>query len=201
MASFALHAAALYGVSLLPRGGAFGAGTASPVDDRYLTVSFEFLESSGVAARPDPDPAPQPGAAAQSPYLAANHPGMLPVAGSYYFQARELDSRLMVLEPSVKLVYPEGVAENLDGRVVLRLLVSERGAIDDVVVMESDPAGMFEQSATAAFRNAQFSPGMKGGKPVKSQMVVEVRYHGEPQPSGMPAGAAAGAIPANSESH
>ena len=147
MASLAFHAAVFYGLSLLPHGAGFGAGAASPLDQRYLTVTFEFLESGGGTARPAPDPALWPDTGARSPSPAQNHPGMLPVAGPYYFQARELDSRLTVVESSMQLVYPQGVAENLDGRVVLRLLVNEQGAIDEVAVVESDPAGMFEQSA------------------------------------------------------
>lgn len=201
VASFALHVAAFFGLLLLPPGGAPGAGATASPDRRYLPVTLAFPASLDVEARPDP--APRPSAGARTPTRTENYPGILPIAGPYYFRAQELDSRLTVFEPSVKLAYPEGVAENLDGRVVLRLLVTEQGAIADALVVESEPAGIFEQSAATAFRNARFFPGIKDGKPVKSQMVVEVRYHGDPRMPGTPGGAAQGAetTPANYESH
>lgn len=201
VASFALHAAAFYGLSLLPLGGALR-GAMATLDQRYLTVTLAFPAGFKVHARPDP--VPRPSAGARTPNPAENHHGMLPLAGSYYFRAKELDSRLTVLGASVTLASPEGVAENLDGRVVLRLLVNEEGAIDDVIVVESDPAGMFDQSAATAFRNARYFPGIKDRKPVKSQMVVEVRYHGDPRLPGTLAGTSsqgAKAAPDSPESH
>lgn len=62
------------------------------------------------------------------------------------------------------------------GRVTLRLLISETGALDDVRVMQATPPGMFEQAAINAFRDAKFSPGMFHGVAVKSQMIVELEF-------------------------
>jgi protein TonB len=71
--------------------------------------------------------------------------------------------------------YPDTV--NLrSGTVVLRLLISDTGRVDDVSVVRAEPAGVFEQAAIDAFARARFAPGMAGGVPVKSQIRVEVEF-------------------------
>jgi len=63
-----------------------------------------------------------------------------------------------------------------EGTVVLRLLISETGHVDDVAVVRSQPSGVFEQAALDAFGKARFAPGLAAGTPVKSQITVEVRF-------------------------
>jgi periplasmic protein TonB len=71
--------------------------------------------------------------------------------------------------------YPDTV--NLrSGTVVLRLLISDTGHVDDVSVVRAEPEGVFEKAAIEAFAKARFSPGMAGGAPVKSQIRVEVQF-------------------------
>jgi TonB family protein len=71
--------------------------------------------------------------------------------------------------------YPE--AANLqEGMVVLRLLISETGVVDNVAVVSADPKGVFDSAAVDAFKAAKFSPGMVLGMPVKSQITVEVEF-------------------------
>ena len=63
-----------------------------------------------------------------------------------------------------------------EGIVVLRLLISEKGAVDNVAVVRAEPRGIFEQAAIEAFSKARFSPGLAAGTPVKSQITVEVQF-------------------------
>ena len=63
-----------------------------------------------------------------------------------------------------------------EGSVVLRLLVSEAGEVDDVAVVRAFPRGLFEASALAAFGQAKFSPGLMLGVAVKSQITIEVQF-------------------------
>jgi protein TonB len=62
------------------------------------------------------------------------------------------------------------------GVVVLRVLVSETGHVDNVAVVRAEPRGVFEQAAIEAFSKARFSPGLAAGTPVKSQITVEVQF-------------------------
>ncbi len=71
--------------------------------------------------------------------------------------------------------YPES-ANLQEGKVVLRLWISEAGVVDNLAVLRAEPKGLFENAALEAFRTARFSPGMVLGTPVKSQITVEVEF-------------------------
>ncbi|MFN3398052.1 MAG: energy transducer TonB, partial [Sulfurimicrobium sp.] len=60
--------------------------------------------------------------------------------------------------------------------VVLVLLLDESGRVQDLSVEESYPPGMFDQSATEAFRNARFTPAQRHGRAVKSRVRIKVNY-------------------------
>jgi protein TonB len=73
--------------------------------------------------------------------------------------------------------YPES-ANLQEGKVVLRVLISESGVVDEVAVVRAEPKGLFEDAALEAFRAARFSPGMVSGTPVKSQINRGARISG-----------------------
>jgi protein TonB len=63
-----------------------------------------------------------------------------------------------------------------EGRVLLRIYINERGLTDRVAVVRAEPAGIFDESAIAAFGGARYSPGTLEGMAVKSQILLEVDY-------------------------
>jgi TonB family protein len=64
------------------------------------------------------------------------------------------------------------------GKVTLRILINERGGVDDVTVVEAEPRGyLFENAALEAVRALQFSPAMRYGNRVKSQKNLEVVFN------------------------
>jgi len=131
--------------------------------DRGTTPAARRAESQ---ARVEPVTTPQ--AAVRSltePALAA--------APDYLFGAR-LDPGPRPLG-SIEPEYPDS-ANLQEGKVVLRLLISDTGVVDDVAVVRAEPKGLFENAALDAFRVARFSPGMVLGSPVKSQITVEVEF-------------------------
>jgi TonB family protein len=101
---------------------------------------------------------------------------------SHYYRTKELDVPPGIMT-RVQPDYPEAAARSfLSGRVVIRLYISEAGAVERVAVLRAEPPGYFEQSAERAFLAARFSPGMKGGRPVKVQMTLEVSFDSPPPP-------------------
>jgi len=62
------------------------------------------------------------------------------------------------------------------GVVILLLLIDEFGVIRDISVAEANPAGYFEESAMQAFRGKPFTPAIKGGRAVKSRVLIRVQY-------------------------
>jgi protein TonB len=97
----------------------------------------------------------------------------LPAAPDYAFGIR-LDPGPRPLE-DIEPEYPDPVHLR-EGTVVLRLLISDTGRVDNVAVVRAEPRGVFEQAALEAFSRARFSPGLAAGTPVKSQITVEVQF-------------------------
>jgi TonB family protein len=72
-------------------------------------------------------------------------------------------------------VYPDS-AGGLGGSVVLRLRINEGGTVDSAEVVSASRPGLFDQAAIEAFKAARFEPGRVLGRPVKSELVVEVAF-------------------------
>ena len=104
--------------------------------------------------------------------MPSNAATALPAAPDYALGVR-LDPGPRPLD-AIEPDYPDPYLR--EGTVVLRLLISETGHVDDVAVVRSEPRGVFEQAALDAFGKARFAPGLAAGTPVKSQITVEVRF-------------------------
>jgi TonB family protein len=94
--------------------------------------------------------------------------------GPHYFRGSELDVKPFPLE-SIEPAPPMKAA----GRVVARILINESGGADAVRIESSDLKSVFDDTVKAAFGAARYSPGIKDGRSVKSQMLVEVTFHGD----------------------
>jgi protein TonB len=93
-----------------------------------------------------------------------------------YYAAKQLDVYPQPLT-AIKLDYPDSAAaERIDGRLLLLLLIDEFGVVNEASVVEAQPEGYFEESALSVFRAARFSPAQKQGRPVKSRVLLHVRY-------------------------
>lgn len=104
----------------------------------------------------------------------------LPAAAPKYYPARELDQRPLV-RTAVHPVFPQHAPVD-NGRVVLRLLISASGEVDEARVLSASPPGVFDAAALEAFAPAQFLPGRRKGVAVGSQLNVELRF-GRPLPA------------------
>jgi len=127
----------------------------------------QAAETPGVAGVTRPATSTSPAAsAAPSAQALADAPDYL-LAKLLTVGPRPLDD----IEPA----YPDA-ADLRTGKVVLRVLISETGHVDDVAVVRASPPGLFDASAVEAFSKARFSPGLAGGVAVKSQITVEVDF-------------------------
>ena len=97
----------------------------------------------------------------------------LPPAPSYV-KSSELDPPPAPLN-EITPEYPDAAGIR-EGFVVLRILINEQGRIDNLAIVRSFPKGVFDSSARTAFGSATFSPGMRFGIPVKSQLTIEVHF-------------------------
>lgn len=192
-ASVAVHIGLAAGLEWLPKGqwfvdevrGRSGGqairATVRPAFRPAVQDAPPSVATSVAAADPHPDPGVPFGGTADRSLAeadAAVQAGLLP--GAKYYPPDELDRRPQVavaIEPE----FPDRATEPT-GRVVLRLLVNESGGVDEVIVEEAEPPGVFDKAARDAFAEARFLPGQRGGMPVKSALRVEVLF-GQPVPA------------------
>ncbi|KIF80984.1 hypothetical protein TSA66_09405 [Noviherbaspirillum autotrophicum] len=91
----------------------------------------------------------------------------------YYFKASELDEK-----PQVLADIASDLASRLTGELpqsgVLRLLINERGEIDQVVIDESGFSEANQRLVQDAFSKMKFHAGKIAGNPVKSELKIEI---------------------------
>lgn len=85
--------------------------------------------------------------------------------------------------------YPAGAAASgQDGRVMLKLLVGIDGRVKDVVVEQSEPAGVFDAGTVEAARAWVLEPARKDGKPVEGWVRVPVEFKAPGRAASPPGG-------------
>jgi protein TonB len=77
----------------------------------------------------------------------------------------------------VKPIYPfSAKSSGIEGRVVLRFIVDEKGLVQKPEVLEAEPEGVFEESALAAVVMYRFKPAKIGDKPVKCIVKMPIGF-------------------------
>ncbi len=141
-----------------------------------VTAKQEKIEAGAAPAPSLNKPADVAPAAIASPVPeAALAPALPKLPPAPEYKTRISLERGPVPLADVEPKYPPE-AGGVQGTVVLRLLINEQGGVDDVAVASAFPAGLFESAAIEAFKEAKFSPGKQLGVPVKSQMMIEVKF-------------------------
>lgn len=93
-----------------------------------------------------------------------------------YFRPDQVDRAPRILR-HVSPVYPFNATVNgTEGRVVLRFIVDENGAVQSPEVVKADPEGVFEKSALAAIAKYKFDPAVLGGEKVKCIVVLPMGF-------------------------
>jgi protein TonB len=71
--------------------------------------------------------------------------------------------------------YPEIARQaNMEGTVVLKVLVSREGRVEEVLMERSSP--MFDDAAEKAIRQWRFTPALMGEEPVAAWVTIPVRF-------------------------
>ena len=94
----------------------------------------------------------------------------------FHYAARELDvypQPLNRIEPA----YPQtALAVEIGGSVTLLLMIDESGRVTDVSVVDASPQDVFDESALQALAATIYSPAQKGGRAVRSRILVKIDY-------------------------
>lgn len=93
-------------------------------------------------------------------------------AGKFY----AFDER-PVLVKSVSPRYPDLARQaGIEGTVLLRVVIDERGRVIDVTVLNSDVTDSMVRAAVAAVKQFRFKPAKQRMKPVKAAVAVPIRF-------------------------
>ena len=73
--------------------------------------------------------------------------------------------------------YPKAaLRKKIKGYVIVNLLISEDGSVEIAKVLDSSPAGVFDQVALSGVHQWRFSPAQYKGKPVKIWAKQKIRF-------------------------
>ena len=194
--SAALHASLIYGVAVgrsesRPADMIFArlqtaedAPQVAPVARAHSAAPRRFVdtlpEAQNAVSSSLVSPEPLPAQAVASARDDSRAPTLeVPVlVDSTWYTAKDLDLYPEALAP-VDPPYPASVSD-VTGEVTVLLAIDEFGVVQDSSVVTAQPPGYFEESTLRAFKMARFAPAQRDGRPVRSRIVVKVRF--APQP-------------------
>lgn len=143
-------------------------------NEKVLMVMLNGTASARERARPIA-PAGTPGKGERG--AKASSSLLVPIvqpAGPHYFRLSELTRKPEVLQDTVAdlIIRMPGLEPQ---PVILRLLISDEGLVDEVLIEDSFLAAEVEREIRKAFVKVRFEPGRIGRIAVRSQMRVEAR--------------------------
>lgn len=94
-------------------------------------------------------------------------------AGPYYFQLHELTEHPVVVQDIARQKV-EVLPDTSPPPARVRLLINEKGEVDQVVIDEASFSEQAQRFISDAFATVKFRPGKVGDLPVKSQLSIEV---------------------------
>ena len=81
--------------------------------------------------------------------------------------------RVRVVEP----VYPpQAMRDRVEGWVLLEFTITENGSVRDIVVIDSQPGGVFDAAAAEALAGWKYRPRITDGRPVAHRSNVTMRF-------------------------
>lgn len=95
-------------------------------------------------------------------------------ADARYYTAKEVDIKATPLEMKTRLRTFDNFPLGRIATVKLRLFISEQGRIDSLEILHADR--LPDPTLLRDFREVRFRPAERGGRPVKSQKVVEISF-------------------------
>lgn len=91
--------------------------------------------------------------------------------------------RPMPLYGQVPIEYPLALwDQDVEGRTLLRVRVTDLGRVDSVVVLESSGHAAFDSAAITGARELRFNPAKKDGKRIDVWAQVPVQFSKRPRP-------------------
>lgn len=93
-----------------------------------------------------------------------------------YFLAHELDVKPQIMTRTEPDFPAPALEKRVSAAVQTRLYIDENGRVERVVVPEGEESDLFAPSIVKAFLAARYAPGIKDGRPVKSLIILEIKF-------------------------
>jgi protein TonB len=88
----------------------------------------------------------------------------------------------LTLVREAEIEYPVRAAENsIAGWVDVEFTVATDGSVKNLIVLNSEPKGVFESNATQALRRWRYKPVLEDGMPVDARARLRLRFTPPPQ--------------------
>lgn len=98
------------------------------------------------------------------------------VGGLNAYAEDQVDQRPSISRRALP-VYPEYARRrNIQGVVVVRIVVDSSGNPQQCAIKSSEPEGVFDESALSAARKTRFIPGKLAGRPVNTVVLLPYRF-------------------------
>lgn len=93
-----------------------------------------------------------------------------------YFLYHDVDKRsdFIYSEPLVQL--EKIIVADVEVKLTVKILISEEGLVDTVTVLDAVPSAIYNEEVVKALLQSRFSPAEKGGRKVKSQKILEIKF-------------------------
>lgn len=73
--------------------------------------------------------------------------------------------------------YPdEALQDGTEGRVILNIVVDEKGVVLDASVVTANPPGVFDKAAIEAMKQWVFEPAEQAGVPIKVRLAYPIQF-------------------------
>ena len=73
--------------------------------------------------------------------------------------------------------YPkEALQDGTEGKVILNIVVDEKGVVLEVSVVTANPPGVFDDSAITAMKQWEFEPAESRGQPIKVRLAYPIEF-------------------------
>lgn len=92
------------------------------------------------------------------------------------FSMSDLDRPLISLSRMPPIYPPVAKRRGIEGWVKVRFIVNPQGIIEDITIIEAQPADMFEQSVRKCLAGWRFQPGTVDGRPVQVWAETTIRF-------------------------
>jgi protein TonB len=92
------------------------------------------------------------------------------------YEASEVDSKPKIIQQT-RITYPSMAKKNnVEGRVVVNVLIGTNGKASKMEIVESEPEGVFDENAMKSLKNWKFRPGIKGGELVPTWVKIPLSF-------------------------